>query len=173
MHHAICHCTVFAFDQELAQHLYPNSYHRALVPHPSTSCLLLLYIDLHVTSRGWVDVRDQGIMPSVAALCLRFLPILTTVRSYPILQLLVFVCCPFTRTGRRRVDARLQGPMHAISCDTAVSFDQEPVWQFSPNSWYHALLPHPSTSCFCLPFNEPSGRCWRPRHDAICRSTVV
>jgi hypothetical protein len=60
--------------------------------------------------------------PPVTALFLRstrdkrgnYLPMLATVRSYRILQRLVFVCCPITRTCRRRVDFGDQCTMPSI-----------------------------------------------------------
>jgi hypothetical protein len=62
-------------------------------------------------------------MPSLATLYFRStrnqqgncLPILVTLRWYRILQLLVFVCCPFTRACRRPVDARFQVLMPSVA----------------------------------------------------------
>jgi hypothetical protein len=63
-----------------------------------------------------VDVGNQDIMPSALTLTscsTRYQrgncnPILVTVRLYRLLQLAVFVCCPFTRTFILPVDAGIQ-----------------------------------------------------------------
>jgi hypothetical protein len=61
------------------------------------------------TSIRLFDVVDQGIMPSVITLlvrsarnqCYNCFPILDTVHFYCVLQLVVFVFCPFTRSSTR------------------------------------------------------------------------
>jgi hypothetical protein len=70
-----------------------------------------------------LDARIQCFMPSIAALFFRstgnqrgnILPILATVRSYRLLQLPVFECCPTTRTCCRRVDVEVQSIMPSIA----------------------------------------------------------
>jgi hypothetical protein len=66
-----------------------------------------------------VDAGIQGGMPSTLTLTFRstrnhrcnYTPILATVRLYSILQLAVFVFCPFTRAFIRPVDAGIQDSM--------------------------------------------------------------
>jgi hypothetical protein len=68
------------------------------------------------TSSHLVDAGIQDIVPSVPAPLFRSTrnqhgnctPILPTVRLYRILQLAVFVFCPFTRTFIREIDAGIQ-----------------------------------------------------------------
>jgi hypothetical protein len=93
-----------------------NSTASAFVPHPSACCLLLplMYPYTHSLGRYWVLRRY---MPSTHTRNLRssldqrdnYNPILATMQFYRFLQLAVFVCCPFTRTCRYRVDAGDQG----------------------------------------------------------------
>jgi hypothetical protein len=93
-------------------------------------------------------------------------PILVTARLHRILQLLIFVYYPFTRTFIRSVDAGIQDTMH----------DLEPARKVQPNPCHRALAPHPSASYLCLlsiyPYVHSLGRCWDPRNPSICFNTV-
>jgi hypothetical protein len=119
---SISHDTVFSFDLGRARHLRPNPCPRVFVPHPSVCRFHLVSIYPHTPSSSRVDARIQGIMPSATTLVTRSTknqrgnrtPILATVRLYRVLQLAVFVFCPFTRTSIRPVDVRIQdtAPSH-------------------------------------------------------------
>jgi hypothetical protein len=97
------------------------------------------------------------------------------VHSYRILQLADFVFCPCTRT---RTSIRLLMLESKPLCHlfyTHFSLDQEPVRQLHPNSYHGEFVLHPS-ACLLLLSSFPSvqslGRCWDPRHRAICYNTV-
>jgi hypothetical protein len=69
-----------------------------------------------------VDAGIQGIMPSLKTLISRstrhqrgnYDPVLVTVRLYRILQLAIFVFCPFTRVLTCPVDAGIQGSLPSV-----------------------------------------------------------
>jgi hypothetical protein len=137
-YYAICCYTVLSFDLEPARQLPSNSCHCALVPHPSTSCLRLLSICQQVPSSGrcWRPRYYTIYCDTVFAFGYdqrgNCLPIVPTVRSYPILQRLVFGSCPFTRTCRRRVDLGEQSILPSC-CYTVLLFDLGPARQLHPS----------------------------------------
>jgi uncharacterized protein YbaR (Trm112 family) len=128
----------------------------------------------------WVVVGDQGIIPSVITLLSRstrnkhgdFLPILITLRWHSIPQLLIFVCCPVTRTYLRCVDA---GAQFIVPSLAALAF------RFTRNQRHRAFVSHQSVFYLHLPSIDPYGTCCHrvdiegqgivPSLDAICQNT--
>jgi hypothetical protein len=113
------------------------------VPHSVHVVLRLIWIlsslrlpRLTRTSSRQGDAGIQGIIPSIPTLlcrstrnqCGSFGPILAIVRLYCILQLAVFVFCPFTLASTRPVDAVLQDAM-----PPATTLYFRPIWNQRDN----------------------------------------
>jgi hypothetical protein len=120
-YHAICSSTVFAFDPEPERTFQPKPCHRAFVPHPSASCLRLLftYPCVHQSGRCG-DPRYRAIcFYTVYSFdtepALHRIPILATVRLYCILQRAIFDCYPFTLASTRQGDAGIQDIVPLLS----------------------------------------------------------
>jgi hypothetical protein len=153
------------------------------VPHPPACCLFLprMYPYTRSLRLCWISRRNticpytafsfdpeparqlkpnschRAFVPHPLAYCLHLLTI------YPY----------FYSLRRCRVSRH-----HAIDYKTSISFVPEPARQLSPNSCHRrALVQHPSTSCLRLlsiyPYVPSSGRCWRPRPDAIDSNTEI
>jgi hypothetical protein len=180
-HYFIDSYTVISFGPESTRQLQPNSCLRALVPHPSTSCLRLLSI----YTRTWssrVDVGDQGTTPSIP----------NTAESFDLkpgrqlrpnfcdrafvphpsacyLRLLTIYTC--VHSLRRCWDPR----QRAIYYYTDFSFDPGPKRILHSNSCHRAFEQHPSACCLRLlpiyPYVHSPGRCCNPRSHAISYNT--
>jgi hypothetical protein len=91
----------------------------------------------------------QGKMPSLTTLVFHSTrnqssncsPIIATVRMYCILQLAVFVFCPFTLVSIHPVNAGIQDIVPSI-ITLFFPFDLQPPLQLHPNSCHRALVLH-------------------------------
>jgi hypothetical protein len=95
------------------------------------------------------------------------LPIIATVCSHRILQLLVIVCCPFALTYRHRVDVEHRGIMPSLATLFVRSFVR-PETSTAMASQF--LVPRVSIAFFSM---LSPGRGWRSRFYAIVCDTVL
>jgi hypothetical protein len=156
-----------SFDPEPERQLRPNIYHREYVPHPLAGCLRML------TTYPCVDAGFQSIMPSGRPLFLRSTwnqrgystPILATVHLYRVLQLGVFVFCPFTVRSAVKAMLGFKESCHLFQHCFCVRPGTSAAT--ATQSLSLCVLQHPSACCFRLlliyPCVHSPCRCWDPR----------
>jgi hypothetical protein len=120
-HHTIYPYTALPFESKPAGRLRPNPCHRAFVLNYSACCLNM--VSNYANVQSTVDAAIQSCMPFIHTLSFRLTqnqggncaPIPAAVQLYRILQHVVFICCPCTRTSSHPADASKQCIMSTVS----------------------------------------------------------